>query len=235
MAYVLVHGGGFDRRCWDPLLPLLDAPAFAVDLPGRGSRPADLDRVTIADFAEAVAAEITERDLDDVVLVGHSLAGITLPGVAGRVGDRLRHLVFVSCAVPPDGASVAEVLDSLSPAVAEVAGQITDDAVSAEGTLHPDLAGAMFCNDMDDALRASTLELLVPEAFGVLSEPVDLSPLGAPIPRTYVRLLQDASLTLDAQDRMVANLGGARVVDLDAGHMAMISRPADLSAILAGV
>ncbi len=34
------------------------------------------------------------------------------------------------------------------------------------------------------------------------------------------------------QDRFVANLGGADVVDLDAGHMAMISRPAELAAIL---
>ena len=36
---VLVHGGGFDSRCWDPLLPHLAGPAIAVDLPGRGVTP----------------------------------------------------------------------------------------------------------------------------------------------------------------------------------------------------
>ena len=36
----------------------------------------------------------------------------------------------------------------------------------------------------------------------------------------------------DALDEMIANLGGADVVDLDAAHMAMISQPAALAAIL---
>ena len=73
---------------------------------------------------------------------------------------------------------------------------------------------------------------LVPEAMGVISEPMDLEVLPDQIPCTYVRLLRDARLTLDAQDRMAANLGEVRIVDLDAGHMAMISRPAELAAIL---
>lgn len=232
MAFVLVHGGGVDSSCWDLLAPLLDAEAYAVDLPGRGTRPADLTTVTVADFADAVASEVLDRDLAEVVLVGHSLAGITLPGVAARVGHRLRRLVFVSCAVPPHGVPVAEVLDALSPAVAEVAAQIGDDVVGADGMLNPDLAAAMFCNDMDDEQTAFTLARLVPEALGVISEPTDLSGLREPVPRTYVRLLQDASLTPEAQTRMAANLGDAQIIDLDAGHMAMISRPEALARIL---
>ena len=82
MTYVLVHGATFDGSCWDLLLPHLDGPAIAVDLPGRGSRPADLTQVTIQDFVDVVVDEIECCDLHDVVLVGHPLAGITLPGVA---------------------------------------------------------------------------------------------------------------------------------------------------------
>ena len=127
---------------------------------------------------------------------------------------------------------MADVLDTLSPTVAEVAARIGDDVVDANGVLHPDFAAAMFCNDMDDEQRAATLELLVPEAMGIITEPVDLTGLRRPIPRTYVRLLRDASLTLDAQDRMAVNVGDAQIVDLDAGHMAMITRPAALARIL---
>ena len=72
---------------------------------------------------------------------------------------------------------------------------------------------------------------MVPEADQVVSEPADVRvPDG--LPRTYVRLRRDASLTLEAQDRMIANLGGADVVDLDAAHLAMISQPVALAAIL---
>jgi pimeloyl-ACP methyl ester carboxylesterase len=179
-----------------------------------------------------VTDEIVTHDLHDVTLVGHSMAGITLPSVAERIPDRLSHLAFVSCAVPPHGTPLTDVLGDLSPAVQEVAARIGDDIVDGEGGLHPDVFVAMFCNDMDERQTASTLARRVPESFKVLSDPTDLTGLRHPIPRTYVRLARDASITLDAQNQMIANLGATNVIDLDAGHMAMISKPRELAAIL---
>jgi pimeloyl-ACP methyl ester carboxylesterase len=236
MTYVLVHGGGFDARCWDPLLPHLDRPAVAVDLPGRSTRPAALAALTIATFVAAVVDELVSADLQDVVLVGHSLAGITLPGVMAAAPERLRHVAFVSCSVPATGTSVLDGLAGFSPAASEVVARLGEDLADDDGLLHPDLAAAMFCNDMPDDLRDWTLSRRVPESMGVLSEPVELTGLTQPVPRTYVRLLQDASLDLPTQDQMAANVHGpplADVVDVDAAHMAMISRPDRLAEVLA--
>ena len=72
---------------------------------------------------------------------------------------------------------------------------------------------------------------MVPKANQVIDEPTNVR-VPEDLPRTYVRLLQDASLTVATQDQMIANLGGAEVVDLDAGHMAMISQPAALASLL---
>jgi pimeloyl-ACP methyl ester carboxylesterase len=187
VPFVLVHGGGCDRRCWSRLQPLLNDASYAPDLPGRGSNPADLAKVRRADFVDAVVYEILRRDLSEVVLVGHSLAGITLPGVAERIPNRLRRLVFVSCAVPAQGACVVDMLATLSPTVAQVAQQLGDGVVDAQGSLHPDFATVMFCNDMNDEQRDFALSLLVPESVGVLSEPMDLAGLDRGIPTTYVR------------------------------------------------
>jgi pimeloyl-ACP methyl ester carboxylesterase len=170
VGIVLVHGGGFGASCWDLLVPYLSTPAIAVDLPGRGRRPADLATVTLDDFATAVAEDIDSTGWDRVVLVGHSLAGITLPRVAALRPTRITHLVFVSCTVP--------------------------------------------------------------EATGVLLQPCDLGGLRHGADRTWVRLLRDAVLPAAKQDAFVAHIGGARVVDIDAGHMAMISRPAELASTL---
>ena len=235
MTYVLVHGGGFSGSCWDELLPLLDDRAVAVDLPGRGGQPGDLTAITVADFVASVTADIVQADLTDVTLVGHSMAGHTLPGVAEAIPTRLRQLVFVSCAVPPSGTSLGEVLGGFSPTTSVIAEQLGDGIVDGRGVLHPDLATAMFCNDMDRAQTASTLARMGSEAVGVLSEPTDLTGLRHPIPRTYVRLTGDASLSLDTQDRMIENLGDVEVVDLDAGHMAMISQPRALADLLNGL
>ena len=115
---VLVHGGGFDRRCWDLLLPHLAGPVIAVDLPGRGRHPAPLASVTFADCARAVVEDIDEAGFDEIVLVGHSLAGCSMPATIGLLGDRVRHTVFVACTVPEDGASAIDTLDPEIRAVA---------------------------------------------------------------------------------------------------------------------
>jgi hypothetical protein len=69
----------------------------------------------------------------------------------------------------------------------------------------------------------------------VLTEPADLTGLRQRIPRTYVRLTLDASLTLNTQNQMINNLGDVEVIDLQAGHMAMISQPRVLAALLNGL
>ena len=235
VTYVLVHGGGFTGSCWDLLRPRLNGPSVAVDLPGRGTHPGPLDTLTIADFVASVVDEIIGSDLDDVTLVGHSMAGLTLPGVAGAVPDRLRQLIFVSCAVPPHGTTLADVLGEFSPTVAAIADRVGDAVVDDHGALHPDLARAMFCNDMDTDLTTWTLDRMVPEAVSVLTDPVDLTGLARPVPRTYVRLTGDASIDLAAQDCMIANLEPVEVVDLDSGHMAMVSRPDELARVLTGL
>jgi pimeloyl-ACP methyl ester carboxylesterase len=233
MTYVLVHGGGFAGSCWDELLPFLDGESIAVDLPGRGSHPGDLATITVSDFVASVVDDIVTRDLTDVTLVGHSLAGLSLPGVVEKVPERLRRVVFVSCAVPPDGVPLGEVLEGFSPHAAEIAQQLGDEMVDSSGVLHPDLATAMFCNDMTPEQTASTLARMVPEAMGVMGEPADLAGMRTrSVPRTYVRLSADAIVSLETQNQMIENLGGAEVADLDSGHMAMISRPDDLARIL---
>ncbi|HKY16701.1 MAG TPA: alpha/beta hydrolase [Microthrixaceae bacterium] len=230
--FVLIHGGGLDARCWEPLVPLLDGEVVAVDLPGRGRRPAGLATVTLADFVAAVVDDLVMNDLEDVTLVGHSMAGITMPLVAAVVPERLRQLVFVACAVPAKGESVADVLGSFSPTAAKIAAQLGPAVVDEEGRLNDDLARAMFCNDMNGEQVAYTLARMVSEAAGVVDEPTDPRAAPSGMPRAYVRLLRDQSLTVASQDRAIENLGGADVVDLDAGHMAMISAPNQLAEIL---
>ena len=99
---VLVHGGTVDSRMWDAVLPHLDAPALAVDLPGRRYRPYDLSLVTNRTWIEAVRDDIVANDPDAVVLVGHSSGGYVIPGVAALLPERVRHLVFVAATVPAD-------------------------------------------------------------------------------------------------------------------------------------
>jgi pimeloyl-ACP methyl ester carboxylesterase len=225
---VLVHGGGLDRRCWDPLLPHLDAPALAVDLPGRGAHPAALQSVTFADCAESVRSDVDAAGFDDIVLVGHSLAGCSMPAMIGLLGDRVRHAVFVACTVPGDGRSSFDTLDPDFQQRILEAGEPSEPRPMDE-----EIARIVLGTDLTDEQFAWCTERLVPEAPRLNSDPVDLAPLqAATCGRTWVRTLQDIIVSPPKQLRYAENVGDCRVIDLDAGHMCMVSQPHALAVVV---
>ncbi|MEZ4352239.1 MAG: alpha/beta fold hydrolase [Myxococcota bacterium] len=107
-GFVLVHGGFHDARCWERLVPLLSRPAVAVDLPGRGSRPAPMETVTLEACVQAVLADLDASGFERAVLVGHSLGGATVPVAAARRPERIAHLVLLSTLLAPDGGAIVD-------------------------------------------------------------------------------------------------------------------------------
>lgn len=198
-----------------------------MDLPGRGSRPAPLDSVTLQDWVEAVIEEVGDEEDGPTILVGHSLAGITMPRVAERIPERLAHLVFVSCTVPEEGVAV---LDDLAPDVELLAKQNMDQPVAM--TLPEEVATQMFCNDMDAEQTRFVLDHLVAEAWQPMKTPSRLAGLRLGLPATYVKLLKDQSVPPELQDKMIDHVGEPRVVEIDAGHNVMISDPEALARVL---
>ena len=226
MSKVLIHGGGYGANCWDRLLPLLSGDVLAVDLPGRGSRSdIPLRDVTLASCAESVRDDILGLDLTDVVLVGHSLAGVTVPRVVDLLPDRIRHIVLVSAVVPPHG---TRVLDGIDPDI-----RVAVEAAIAGGVYSQtrEAASAMLCNDLDDEQSTWALERIVDDAAALLSEPVDLSGFERGVPVTYVRSDLDRTYPPELQARAQA-LTGATPVHIASGHMVMISQAVRLAQLL---
>ena len=226
MSFVLIHGATLGANCWDRLTPLLDGEVLTVDLPGRGARAdIDLRAVTLDDCAKAVVADVVDRDLTDIVLVGHSFGGVTVPRVMAQLADRIRHVVMLSAVVPEDG---TRVLDQIDPEV-----RATVEAGIAGGvyTVGVEAARYMLCNDADDEQSEFILCQLVDDAAALLAEPVDLSGYRLPIPRTYVQLSRDQCYPPDLQAKSTERTG-AEVVTLDSGHMAMVTIPDQVARIL---
>ena len=227
--FVLVHGAGCGANSYDRLLPHLDRPAIAVDLPGRGSRAdVDLASVRLDDCARAILDDVAAADgadSGDLVLVGHSFAGVSVPRVMAELAPRLRHVVFLSAVVPADGTAV---LDQIDPTVRELV------RASIEGGIYSqdrEGARAMLCNDMDAEQTEWTLDRVVDDSAALLTEIVDLSGLSADVPRTYVRMTQDHCYPPDLQELSAARVGGD-VQYLDTGHMAMVSAPEQVAKLL---
>ncbi len=91
---------------------------------------------------------------------------------------------------------------------------------------------AMQCYDMDDEQTAFTLEVTVPEAYWPVRDAVSLDGLRHPVPRTWIKLTRDRTFVPAAQDEMAARAGCGEVIEVDSGHLAMVSHPEQLAAVL---
>ncbi len=109
-AIVFVHGAWAGGWHFSKVEPLLDEAGFKVYRPtmtGLGER-VHLARedVGLSTHIQDIVNVLEFEDLHDVVLVGHSYGGMVITGVANRVPDRIRQLVYLDAIVPEDGESV---------------------------------------------------------------------------------------------------------------------------------
>src|SRR5918997_4262365 len=97
-TYVLVHGGWHGGWCWKKVTPLLQAAEHEVYTPtltGLGERSHLLsDAVDQETHITDVVNVLEYEDLQEVILVGHSYAGMVITGVADRLPERIGHLVY---------------------------------------------------------------------------------------------------------------------------------------------
>jgi pimeloyl-ACP methyl ester carboxylesterase len=97
VTVVLVHCWMCDRTYWSSQVPVLAERyrTIALDLPGHGEAPATRQSWSVAGFGEDVAALLRELDLNDVVLVGHSMGGPVSLRAAALSPGRVRGIVAV--------------------------------------------------------------------------------------------------------------------------------------------
>jgi pimeloyl-ACP methyl ester carboxylesterase len=231
---VLVHGGQHSGACWQPTVDALRAldplvKVLAVDLPGHGNELGDLATLTIEQCVDSVTSQILSTRPGRVVLVGHSMAGITLPGVAAQLGPALlQRLIFIACCIPPDGKTILDTLHPPMNVIASRAARRT--AVSAP--LPAFLARWVFANGMTREQKRRVVAGLCAESTKVTTESVDRSMLPR-VPMSWVLTRRDRALRPKSQRQFIDNLGGVdEVIELDTCHDAMISEPLKLAEIL---
>jgi pimeloyl-ACP methyl ester carboxylesterase len=234
-ALVLVHGGEHSADCWDLTVDELRRQApelqvLAVDMPGHGDTPGDLTTVTIADCVRSAVAQIEDAALGEVIVVGHSLAGLTVPGIVAKLGSsRVREMILAASCLPPQGKAIVDTL----------VGPLAWYVRRAVRLRHPPtttpsvLSALLFCNGMTRTQRRFTLSRMHAEAATIITESVDRSELPEDVPRTWILTLRDHALFQATQFRSIAALGGVQtVIPVDTCHDLMISEPRLLAEIL---
>jgi len=234
-ALVLVHGGAHSADCWDLTIDELrrqapQLPVLAVDMPGHGATPGDLTTVAIADCVRSAVEQIEDAGLREVIIVGHSLAGLTVPGMVAKLGSsRVREMILAAACLPVQGKAIVDALVGPLAWYVHRAVRLRRPPATAPKAL----ATLMFCNGMTSEQRRFTLARMHHEATTIITEPVDRSDLPDDVPRTWILTLRDHALFRPTQLRSIDALGGVQtLIPVDTCHDLMISEPRLLAEIL---
>jgi len=125
-AVLLVHGWEDDNALWGPLIDRLQAdgrPVVALDLPGHGFSPAEMD---VRDAAGQAVKAVAEAFGPIEAVVGHSFGCVALTA-ALSAGMRAERAVLIASPIPGDRTRAVERLRERAPAeVAERAVELLD-------------------------------------------------------------------------------------------------------------
>lgn len=230
--FVLIHGSWHGGWCWRAVARRLrDAghEVFAPTLTGCAENAhrlaGDIDLSThIADVTRLFFYE----DLRDVVLVGHSYAGLVLDGAAPQVADRLRALVYLDAYKVPPGGKGFDIWPSER--AAEARRQI------ATGELFRAPASAEFLGLDDPPTAAWAMARLTPHPLKTYDEPVRYDEATtAAVARTYIHCTQGPLVGMFGPIAGALRRGGWDVRELAAGHDAMLTRPVELATLLLAI
>ncbi len=233
-ALVLVHGGGMAADSWDLVVEEIHrlAPELTVlapDMPGRRNKPGDLREMTIADYVDSLLGDIESAGLDDIIIVGHSMGGMMLPGVVTKLGAaRVREMIFAAAFLPPEGTSIVDGSPWL---IARVARRIAKKNVPTETPKW--LARFVFLNGVHSHRRRFMTGKLYAESLRILAENVSRRGMPDDIPRTWILTRRDRAIAPKVQRKYIEALGGVQtLIEMDTCHCMMISEPERLASIL---
>ncbi len=218
VSFILVPGAGGDAWYWHRVVPELAArgyDAVAVDLPA-----AD-DSAGLPEYVDAVTAAAGDRS--DLVLVGQSMAGLTIPLVCNR--RPVRMLVLLNAMTPRAGESGGQWwantgFEQARQEQAEHDGRRLED--------DPDLLDAFF-HDVPPAVREEALARGEPAQSGTPFETPWPMAAWPDVPTRFIAARDDRFFPVEFQRRVVAERLGIPVDEMPGGHLVALSRPVELA------
>lgn len=214
---VLVHGAFADGSSWDKVIPILQAKGLHVVAVQNSLRSLD-------DDAAETRRAIEQQD-GPVILVGHSWAGAVITQAGND--DKVKALVYVAAFAPEKDQSINDILKGkptpswASALQKDSAGYLT---LTTDAIIHD------FAQDLPVAQARLVAATQGPWFAGCTDDKVSEAAWHNK-PSWYVLTEKDRMIPAPLQAAMAKQIG-ATVVKVDASHVAMLSKPAEVAAAI---
>jgi len=227
-TFLICHGAWSAGWAWKKMHPLMQGAGHRLVTPtytGLGERvhlanpSIDLE-IHIQDVLNVIKYE----DLRDIVLLGHSYGGMVATGVADRMPERLRQLIYLDAFVPTEGRCL---LDYLPAGTREhMVANAADGWRVPANPIPPDTSP-------EDVAWIEPRRM--PQPIRTFQQPLRLKRGETTLPRSYIycRLAPMGDPFRQFAER--AKREGWRYYELDASHSPNVTAPVALADLLAEI
>ncbi len=215
---VLVHGAWADGSCWNAVIERLQADGFHVTAP----------QFPMSSLADDVARlrQVLEFQDGPTLVVGHSYGGQIMTALGTDAPDVVG-LVYVAAFALEKGESLGKLLSQgpVTPALAHLFtdshgfGWLSEDDFVNHFAADVDVIRARVMYSVQQALALSTFK----DVMGV--------PAWKSLPSWYLVAQNDGAIPPDAE-RMFAARMGATTIEIASSHVAMVSHPKEVVALI---
>jgi pimeloyl-ACP methyl ester carboxylesterase len=215
---LFVHGAWADGSSWSSVIEQLQAEGYHVTAP----------QFPLTSLANDVARLRQVLDFQDgpTIVVGHSYGGQIMTAL-GSEHAGVSALVYIAAFGLDQGESLGALLGG-GPPTPTLAHLIVDK--QGYGWLPQEDFVAHFASGVDPA-KANVLYTVQQPLFMSTFEDIMGEPAWKSLPSWYLVATGDEALPPDAE-RMFAKRMGATTVEVDAGHLAMVSHPAEVAQLI---
>jgi pimeloyl-ACP methyl ester carboxylesterase len=226
-TYVLIHGAWHTGKELEPTASPIRAAGHQVHTPTiAGNRPGDPKSLGLEDAIKSIVDYLAEKNLSDIILLGHSYGGMVITGVADRVPERIRRLVYWNAFVPNNGECLN---DMVPPQYVALFNSIQAQRGDGSVVLPFPIWREAFINDVDLETAQKAYDILNPHPAKTFSDKISLrsKPADINLGKSYINCTEDTSLPhhYPWHPRLSQKLGLFRLVQTPGSHELCFSNP----------
>jgi len=226
---VLVHGAWSDVSAWDATIPLLKSKGYeviAVNLPGHGRDTTSFAGIDFQSYVKIVESAIGDRK--NVLLLGHSMAGLIISQVAEEIPGQIKELIYLAAYLPKNGESLLSLAQQ--DAGSHTGKYLTIDKEHGAAIIAKDGIIDVFAADAPINVQAYLIATWKTEPLAPLASPVTLTEANfGSVKKAYIYTVNDHAISYAFQQIMVKGSNIAQTFELKSGHTPFFSIPGLLS------
>lgn len=221
---ILIHGAGLGKYIWSEINQYFNNPILHIEFPNREIGDKANKNLSFEDYLNSVFEQIDKWEINRFTIVAHSIGGCIGLKLNEHYKEKVNGFIGISAIIPKKGKSFTNSFPIPQKLILPL-------ILKLFGTKPPEKSiSEELCNDLELTQSEEIISRFSPESVKLYTTKINYTT--PPKKSLFIKLLNDKSVTQEMQNKMIENLKCQEILELDSGHLPMISKPKELAEII---